>query len=256
LAEAAAKYLDHLKSSVAGLDAGSRFEEAVAIVAGEKEVFLQQPTNFFFPGLPHRQFYDPAEFSWARDLSDAAPAILAELEAVLASPDGFRPYVQPDPGRANKGHALLNNPDWSAFHLIEGGQPSPGNAERCPVTIDALSKLPMPVIEARSPMALFSVLKPHTHIPPHNGMLNTRLICHLPLIVPHNCRLRVGNETRAVEAGKLIIFDDSILHEAWNDSDDTRIILLFEIWRPELTEAERAALVRLYEAVGFYSGGQ
>ena len=83
-------------------------------------------------------------------------------------------------------------------------------------------------------------------------MLNTRLICHLPLIVPPNCRLRVGNEVRNVEAGKMLIFDDSIEHEAWNDSDETRVILLFEIWRPELDAEERRALTAMFEAIGLY----
>jgi aspartyl/asparaginyl beta-hydroxylase (cupin superfamily) len=111
---------------------------------------------------------------------------------------------------------------------------------------------PMPYIAGRSPMALFSRLRPHTHIPPHWGMLNTRLICHIPLIVPLGCRLRVGNEVRNVEAGKAMIFDDSIEHEAWNDSDETRIVLLFEIWRPELDAAERAALTAMFEAIATY----
>jgi len=83
-------------------------------------------------------------------------------------------------------------------------------------------------------------------------MLNTRLICHLPLIVPPDCRLRVGNEVRLVEAGKMLIFDDSIEHEAWNDSDETRVILLFEIWRPELDAGERHALTAMFEAIGLY----
>ena len=102
-------------------------------------------------------------------------------------------------------------------------------------------------------MALFSVLRPGTRIPPHHGMINTRLICHLPLVVPPGCGLRVGNETRMVEAGRMMIFDDSIEHEAWNESDSTRAILLFEIWRPELDEAERRALTALYEAIGLYA---
>ena len=101
-------------------------------------------------------------------------------------------------------------------------------------------------------MALFSQLRPHTHIPPHWGMLNTRLICHIPLIVPPYCRLRVGNDVRDVTAGKAMIFDDSIEHEAWNDSDETRIVLLFEIWRPELDAAERAALTTMFEAISAY----
>ena len=105
-------------------------------------------------------------------------------------------------------------------------------------------------------MALFSILAPHTHIQPHNGMLNTRLICHLPLIVPPGCRLRVANHTRSVAAGKMLIFDDSIEHEAWNDSDDIRVVLIFEIWRPELTAAERGGLTALFESVAGYDADQ
>jgi aspartyl/asparaginyl beta-hydroxylase (cupin superfamily) len=110
-------------------------------------------------------------------------------------------------------------------------------------------------VRGRAPGVLFSMLRPRTHIPPHWGMLNTRLICHLPLIVPQGCRLRVGNHERTVEAGKLMIFDDSINHEAWNDSDEVRIVLLFEIWNPALSEAERAALTAMFGAVSLYSEG-
>jgi aspartyl/asparaginyl beta-hydroxylase (cupin superfamily) len=119
----------------------------------------------------------------------------------------------------------------------------------------ALAQAPMPKVEGRSPMALFSVLRPGMHIPPHNGLLNTRLICHIPLIVPPGCRLRVGNETRNVEFGKALIFDDSIEHEAWNDSDETRLILLFEIWRPELDAGEKVALTAMYESIEGYGAG-
>jgi len=74
----------------------------------------------------------------------------------------------------------------------------------------------------------------------------------LPLIVPEKCRLRVGNHDRTVEAGKVLLFDDSIEHEAWNDSDALRVILLFEVWRPELEATERAMLKTLFEAVSLY----
>jgi aspartyl/asparaginyl beta-hydroxylase (cupin superfamily) len=84
-------------------------------------------------------------------------------------------------------------------------------------------------------------------------MINTRLICHLPLIVPSGCRLRVGNHIRAVEPDRLMVFDDSIEHEAFNDSDATRVVLLFEIWRPDISEAERRALTALYEAISLYA---
>jgi aspartyl/asparaginyl beta-hydroxylase (cupin superfamily) len=98
-------------------------------------------------------------------------------------------------------------------------------------------------------MALFSLLRPGTHIAPHHGLLNTRLICHIPLITPPGCRLRVGNEVREWEQGRALIFDDSIEHEAWNDSAETRVVLLFEIWRPEIEEDERRALTAMFEAI-------
>jgi aspartyl/asparaginyl beta-hydroxylase (cupin superfamily) len=255
LLRARGSFRDHLNTTLAergAMNAGDRFDEALAILSGEKQVFFQSPTSFFYPGLPHTQFFDTADFDWVADLEAAAPAIRAELEAALASDTGHKPYVEADPSRPNKGHSLLGDPNWSAFHLIENGAPVAGNADRCPAAMAALADLPIPKIAGRSPMALFSVLKPHTHIPPHSGMLNTRLIVHLPLIVPEKCRLRVGNDTRTVVAGKVMIFDDSIEHEAWNDSDETRVILLFEIWRPELTAAERHALTAMFEAIGTY----
>lgn len=255
LARAGSSFREHLNDQISArgvADAGPRFDEALAILSGEKQVYLQSPTSFFFPGLPHRQFYETREFDWVAGLEKAAPAIRAELDSVLAGGTGLKPYVEADPTRPNKGHSLLGDPNWSAFHLIENGTPVAGNADRCPTTMAALAPLPIPQIEGRSPMALFSVLKPHTHIPPHSGMLNTRLIVHLPLIVPEGCRLRVGNDVRKVEAGKVMIFDDSIEHEAWNDSDATRVVLLFEVWRPELSAGERAALTAMFEAIGSY----
>ena len=249
---AKAAFRTHLERALTGIDAGPRFTESLSIVTGDAEPQLQQPTSFYYPGLPQTAFYDTAQFDWVERLEDATPAIRAEVEAALASGTGFRPYVEADPTRPNKGHALLDNDEWSAFHLIQSGTPVAGNADRCSATMAALSPLPLPRIEGRSPMALFSLLKPHTHIPPHWGMLNTRLIVHLPLIVPDGCRLRVGNHVRDVVEGKAMIFDDSIQHEAWNDSAETRVILLFEIWRPELGAAEREGLVQLFEAIGSY----
>jgi aspartate beta-hydroxylase len=97
---------------------------------------------------------------------------------------------------------------------------------------------------------MFSVLRPHTHIPPHYGTINGRVIVHLPLIVPENCgALRVAGETRSWVYGKCFAFDDSYAHEAWNHSDETRVVLLFDIWSPFLTEIEIAAFARVIELV-------
>ena len=243
----------------AGVDAartGPRFAEAMQIIAGRSQPYLQQPTSFYYPRLQQIPFYDPADFAWTGALAAALPAIRAEAEAVMAHGDGIAPYVEADPDRPNKGHALLADARWSAFHLFRNGLPIADHAARCPATMAALAQAPLPRIAGTAPMALFSILAPHTHIPPHNGMLNTRLICHLPLIVPDGCRLRVGAETRDVRAGEVLLFDDSIEHEAWNDSDAPRAILLFEVWRPELTEAERQALTVMFETVAAYTPDQ
>ncbi len=232
--------------------AGTRFDEALAILTGDARPMLQEPTSFYYPGLPQTAFYDPAEFGWAAGLAAACPAIAAEAEAVLAARTGMGPYVERVADRPNKAHALLEDPRWSAFHLIKDGEIVAENAARCPATMAAIADLPIPRIAGASPMVLFSILAPGTHIPPHNGMLNTRLICHLPLIVPDDCVLRTGNHSRNVRAGEVLIFDDSIEHEAWNRSDRPRAILLFEIWRPELSLAERAALTAMFESVTHY----
>jgi aspartyl/asparaginyl beta-hydroxylase (cupin superfamily) len=81
-------------------------------------------------------------------------------------------------------------------------------------------------------------------------MHNSRLICHLPLIVPPKCAFRVGNEVREWREGELLIFDDTIEHEAWNDSERDRVVLIFDIWRPELSERERQEVAALFSGPG------
>ncbi|MBA3675831.1 MAG: aspartyl/asparaginyl beta-hydroxylase domain-containing protein [Sphingosinicella sp.] len=244
------------KLTEAGLGPGhrsARFEEAISLLKGEKQVFLQQPSSYFFPRLPHIQFYEREEFTWLAELEAAAPEIRSELQAIVEEEGAFTPYVEDVPNRPPTRHRMRGDPSWSAFHLWREGALVEENAARCPRTIKALDKVPLPRIKGRSPMALFSLLRPGAHIAPHSGLLNTRLICHLPLIVPPDCRLRVGNETRTWEEGKTLIFDDSIEHEAWNGSAETRVILLFEIWRPEITDDEKRALTTMFEAITEYS---
>lgn len=254
LSEAAGQYDDHLKETLAnaGFDGnamGPRMSEALDILSGKADVFLQQPSTFFFPRLPHIQFYEPEAFDWVAKIEAAAPQIEEELRRFLTvSDDAFRPYVEAEPNRPRKHHSLYDDPKWSALHLSKGGKPTE-HAQHFPTTLAAVSNAPLPQIVGRSPMILFSLLRPGTHIEPHNGLFNTRLICHLPLIVPPGCAFRVGNETRSWEPGKLLIFDDSIQHEAWNRSQENRFILLFEIWRPELTVDERGALTTMFEAI-------
>ena len=251
-------YRTHIDEALdrAGFPASSlrpRLRDALALMNEEKRLYLQEPTSFYFPGLPQIQFYEREAFDWVEAVEAETAPIRAELEAVLAETHDFPPYVEEDPNRPNKAHRLVANRDWGAFHLLSGAPVEP-NASMCPSTMAALKLAPQPVIRGRSPMALFSLLKAGAHIFPHNGLINTRLICHLPLIVPDGCRLRVGNEWRAWEEGKLLIFDDTIEHEAINQGSSRRVVLLFEIWRPEIDDEERAGLTALFEAIDQFRG--
>ncbi len=235
--------------------ASPRFEESLDLLFGHKQVFFQAPRYYFFPGLPHIQFYDRHDFSWLDTVEAATDDIRSELMEIMRQPDAFAPYVQANANRPhNAQNGMLNNSDWSAFYLWKDGEVVAENAARCPRTMAALANAPITRVSNRSPSILFSLLRPGAHIPPHNGLVNTRLICHLPLIVPGQCRFRVGNETREWVEGRAWCFDDTIEHEAWNDSDQTRVILLFEIWRPELTLRERELVNAMFEAIDAKSG--
>lgn len=260
LEQAKNQYSAFLAESLAGQgiavgEVSARIDMALDLLLGRRQLYVQEPTSFYFPGLPQRQFYEAGEFEWAEAFESYASHMLAELEGLLnRQPGDFAPYVQTRPDRPAASNHLRDDPSWGAHYLWEQGAIVADHAALAPVTMQALELPPIPVIAERSPMALYSLLRPGTHIRPHNGMLNTRLICHLPLITNPDCALRVGNETRQWQPGRLLIFDDSIEHEAWNRGNATRIILLFEIWRPEISPDERTALTAIFEAISAYGG--
>jgi aspartyl/asparaginyl beta-hydroxylase (cupin superfamily) len=107
-------------------------------------------------------------------------------------------------------------------------------------------------VDGRAPTAFFSILEPNTRIPAHTGVTNTRLTVHLPLVVPPNCGFRVGATTREWIPDQAWVFDDTIEHEAWNLSDTPRAILIFDIWNPLLTAAERDLIQTATEVYGQY----
>lgn len=254
-------FADHLLSQLrgAGIDAARatpRVASALRLLAGEQPLYLQQPSMFYFPGLAQRPFFDRADFDWVAGVEAATEAIRGELQALIAgAADRFAPYVTASPDRPPPNNPLLDKPDWGAAWLWQNGAVAKDMDSLCPQTLAALVGAPQPVIPGRAPIALFSRLTPGTHIQPHHGLLNTRLICHLPLIVPEGCGLRVGAETREWKVGELTIFDDSFEHEAWNRGTSDRTVLLFEIWRPDIDADEREQLTRIFSAIDSYGEG-
>lgn len=234
-----------------------RFAQSIDLIMGRKQLYFQQPSQYYFPELPQIQFYDRKLFPWMDEVEAATGDMLAELEGIMGDEAAFKPYVEriadrprPDDDR------MTENRDWTAFFLWKNGAVVEENAVRCPKTLRALQRVPVCRIAGRTPSILFSRLRPGARIPPHNGYINTRLICHLPLIVPEGCRFRVGNEMREWKTGKCWAFDDTIEHEAWNNSAEMRVILIFEIWRPELSEEERTLVAAMLEAIDSYRGKQ
>ncbi|RAN40507.1 aspartyl/asparaginyl beta-hydroxylase domain-containing protein [Hyphomonas sp. GM-8P] len=228
--------------------------ESLQILAERKRPYYSQPSRFLYAGLPNRQFFHRDEFPWTAALEAETDTIRAELEAVLAEARQaarFSPYVEDRNQKGAPGDSpLLNSTDWSAFYLVKQGERIAENIAACPKTMAAIDAIGADAFPSPRPSVLFSQLKPGTRIPPHVGMFNTRLVCHLPLIIPEKCGFRVGNDTREWKPGKMFIFDDSINHEAWNESAESRFVLIFEIWRPELSARQRVLLTKLF-APGF-----
>jgi hypothetical protein len=254
MARAQSDFAAHLDHSLGDLP--PRVQEAVELLRGTRELYFQQPSVLYFPGLPQRRFYEASEFDWLAGVLAAIPAMQAELAAVVADGDAaFAPYIERPVDRPAPNNPLLESSDWGAFYFWRNGAPVGDAAARCPATMAALALAPMPRIPGRSPNALWSRLKPGTHIRPHVGMLNTRLICHVPIKTAPACTLRVGSETREWIDEVPLIFDDSIEHEARNDGPADRVVLLFEIWRPEVTPEERDGIAAILGAVESYGIG-
>ncbi|MDH7974314.1 aspartyl/asparaginyl beta-hydroxylase domain-containing protein [Sphingomonas sp. AR_OL41] len=212
--------------------------------------YHSEPTHFFFPELAEREFHPRARFPWLETLERATDTIAGELTALLAAQRGeLVPYIQyADHVPMRQWRPLNHSPDWRAIHLWQNGRRVEANSAQCPHTMALLDTLPQPAVDGASPNAMFSLLAPGTAIPPHVGVNNARLVCHLPLIVPEGCWFRVGAETRHWRRGEAFVFDDTIEHEALNPSDKLRIVLIFDVWHPDLTEHERDAVAALIAA--------
>jgi hypothetical protein len=255
---------DHMRSAVDGLRgtldpmALDRFDEGLEIYAGVKTAPKQEPILLNYPRLPAIPFYDRALFPWLEELEAATPVIQAELQALLdASFDDFAPYIAyPKGAPVNQWGELNHSRKWTSLWLWRDGVKQQSVCDRCPRTAALLESLPMARQNGFAPTAVFSALQPHTHIPAHTGSANVRLLTHLPLILPGPARFRVGNTTREWKMGEAWVFDDTIEHEAWNDADEMRVILIFDVWNPWLSEGEKTLITAMMQAQREFMAGR
>ena len=247
---------DYMKAEVAALREGmdeatrDRFDEGLEIYAGLKQPPKQQPLLLNYPRLPVISFYDRTLFPWLSELEAATPVIRQELEALLADGmEDFAPYIAfPKGAPVNQWGELNHSRNWSSLFLWKNGARQEAVCARCPRTTEILEGLPMARQDGFSPTAMFSALEPRTHIPPHTGSSNVRLLAHLPLILPGPARFRVGNSVKEWKMGQAWVFDDTIEHEAWNEAEEMRVILIFDIWNPYLTEQEKTLITAMMTA--------
>jgi aspartyl/asparaginyl beta-hydroxylase (cupin superfamily) len=221
-----------------------RFKACVDRALGRRRIYQNQCHGLYYPFLPADEFFERSAFPWMETIEARTDAIRKEALAVLANgSEAIRPYVRQDPGTPENVWSQLDHSlAWSACFLWEYGERNEAVCALCPETAAALAELPQNRIPGNAPTAFFSILAPRTTIPPHTGVTNTRAIIHLPLVVPPGCRFRVGGETREWQEGEAFAFDDTIEHEAWNDSDEPRVVLIFDVWNPHLSETEQRLL--------------
>lgn len=236
----------------AGLDTAEakQAERFISNISRRTHHYHQEPTTFHYPGMPEIEFHDRSGFPQLALLESAAGDIRAEFDALIAAEAAdMVPYIQyPDRVPLRQWKELNKSRDWTAIHLLQNGREVDANARHCPRTMEVLARLDQPQVPGASPNAMFSLLAPRTRIPPHTGVANTRLVCHLPLIVPPGCGFRVGATTRQWTVGEAFVFDDTIEHEAWNDSDELRVVFICDLWPPALGQTQRQTVAAIIAA--------
>jgi tetratricopeptide (TPR) repeat protein len=231
-----------------------RVDLCLDTLMGKRRTYHSQPTWMDFPELPAIEFFERSHFPWLDAVEAATADIRSELLRVMvADRDGLQPYIDFPAGLPIDQFRELNRSRrWSAYFLWNQSEAIAGHIARCPLTAQMLETVPRCRVARRAPTAYFSILDANTRIPAHTGVTNTRCTVHLPLVIPPDCGFRVGGTTREWVPGEAWVFDDTIEHEAWNLSDTPRAILIFDIWNPLLTEAERDMIQAATEIYGEY----
>lgn len=229
-----------------GAEAVRRLEQPIRAAAGLEPPAdtgdpLRYPDGVFIPGLTSAAWH---RRDWLPDvaaLEAAAPAMRAELDALLGSRGGFQPF---DEGEYGFNPANTEG-RWNVFYLWLACRPVPAAEAACPNTAAALRKLPNLAMSA-----MFSALTPGTHLWAHCGPTNAVVSLSMGVVAPPGCTIRVGTEERTWREGECLVFDDTYEHEVWHRGDRTRFVMLLDVWHPELTPVERTVLAEALWAPG------
>jgi len=175
--------------------------------------------------VPDTPFVDIAHFPFLKEFEDRWEEIQAEVRGVLKFRElipGFQ-EVSPDQYR------IATADNWKTLFLYGFGKKLERTCKQVPVTAEIIGRA------EKIHTAIFSILTPGYHIPAHTGVTKGILRAHLGLIIPEErekCRIRVGDQFRIWEAGKVFVIDDTYEHEVWNDTGEERVVLLLDFNRP------------------------
>lgn len=187
-----------------------------------------------YPDLASRPWYDPQEFALASYLESHYTAIRDEILAL--EPSRFHPESE----------AIRRSGDWDVAFLYERGHRRDQLCDACPVTTRGVETYP--TMRTVAGLIYASRMRGATHIRAHRGPTNLRVRCHLGIQVPDgDCAIRVGEQARRWEDGKCLVFDDHFEHEAWNHTDEDRIVLIVDMWHPGLSATEVSLLEGLHQ---------
>ncbi|XP_053963589.1 aspartyl/asparaginyl beta-hydroxylase isoform X2 [Anastrepha ludens] len=141
----------------------------------------------------------------------------------------------------DEAESLRDTGNWQQFELYARGQQRVQNCRKAPITCGLIEKFSA-AAGCRRGQVKFSVMQPGTHVHAHCGPTNCRLRAHLGLVVPEGTRLRVAEEDRTWTEGQILIFDDSFEHEVWHNGSSFRLVLIVDVWHPDLSAQQRRTL--------------
>jgi tetratricopeptide (TPR) repeat protein len=196
------------------------------------------PRMTMYPGLTVRPSHDPGQFPAVRALEAAFDDIRREI-ATLADA-AFHPEAE----------GLDGTQGWDVLLLYERGHKNAENCALCPVITNIIES--HATVRTLAGLMYVSKTNPGTHIKPHLGPTNVRLRCHLGIKIPAgDCGLRAGDQRLRWEEGRCIVFDDHLEHESWNFTAEPRIVLIIDLWHPDLTPPEIALLEGLHRYAAY-----
>ncbi|KAJ1416928.1 Aspartyl/Asparaginyl beta-hydroxylase-domain-containing protein [Ochromonadaceae sp. CCMP2298] len=217
------------------------------------------PSLFYFPGLSTEPVFDPKRFPCAEQLRAAYPQVLQEYIQLRQKGAGsdYDTGMGKEEHKEHKLHA--GQWDWNSY--IIKGERQADFAVHCPQTVSLLESIDSPSALMRDTpfsFAFFSTLHPASSIAAHTGPCNLRIRCHLPLLVPKDamqpaggeevgCGMEVGPVKVAWKEGEPVFFDDCFQHRVWNHTHSQRVLLLFDLWHPELHPDEVLAITEMFK---------